>query len=754
MLSKIEHFVDPRTKDEKWHIDSAKFIWEDWDQFPHGSFAKGGSRYNVNRLYSLGKQPNDIYKQQWQNDEDTNDFYSNINWDVVPVIDKYRRIILGKLSKLSRDDRVSAEAIDPLAMKEKREYESKEKANINLRDLFDTKGMDSSIFDSGEVDQPKNLEQLNIKMEFGYKHNSALDVEKSAEMVFAKNRFKELRGISRERLWDYGCAGYRPYFDPVDDTVKIRSIRIDRLVVSPTDDPYFRDISYAGEIIFLTIGEIRKANPKITDDELEELAQKFTGKYDNPNKANVQDATKMDSFKIPILDLEFFSVDRTYLEKRIDKRGNTIHGKTNFGTESNKNRSVSIEDNIVTRKVKWIIETDIAFDWGLKSDMDRRASRVWETKLDFFLASPELHNMETIGMTDRLIPLVDAWHHAYYKLLNVIQQARPKGLLIEIQALEDVSYGDGGETITPKDNINMYNQTGSLVFRKVGLDGEKANYQPITELNNGIGDEARRLFDVMNSYRLQINDMVGFNDITDGSTPDPRTLKGVANLASESTSNAIQYIVDAEISLYERLADRVAVMVHDLIAFKKNKSYENILGTEVMKSIGEDKMNTHREYGIEIEIRGDALQEERLNIKIDKALDQQQITPADATEIERIPNLKQRAMLLAYRVKEKTKQDEERALRLQEENGRIQQESATNTEKEKRTTKQLETEEDAKLIALQGEQDRETMAFRMEMEDRLESNRGSTKERIEDKRGQTQKDVAEIKKTTKEKVKV
>ena len=71
------------------------------------------------------------------------------------------------------------------------------------------------------------------------------------------------------------------------------------------------------------------------------------------------------------------------------------------------------------------------------------------------------------------------------------------------------------------------------------IKGIASNYKPIEELDNGIGNEATQYFGIITNNIQLLRDILGFNEITDGSTPDPRTLNGVAKYASESTNNSI-----------------------------------------------------------------------------------------------------------------------------------------------------------------------------------------------------------------------
>lgn len=749
------HFINPQEKGEDWMYQMVSAIWGEWGTHSINSFEKGSTRYSLNKLYALGKQPNDIYKPMFEIAEDENSSYINLDYSPLPIIPKFKRITNNRFAKI--DFTVTAEAIDPYALDEKSDYEAEERANIQVRRLLQDLGLPADTLKTGELDQPHDEEELAIKMEFGYKHNQAIDIEKRIDAVFTHEKIKERLGIARDNGFDTGVYTLKVSTNPETGKIEIRNVDPSHMIVSPTSDPYFRDIWYAGETILMTVDKVRSeaeaSGVHINEDMLEEVAKQNTGHNGNPSSftSSLGFAFPYDSCKVPVFDIEFLSCNSFWYEKRWDKAtGRPILGKVKKpGNRSD--REYYNDKRTVVYRAKWIPGTRILFDYGLKSDVAvKRERNEWESLLSYKIIAPEMNRMETSPIIENLIPIVDAICIAWYKLQNVIARARPKGIMIEVGALEQVNLGDGGEesvAMRPIDILDMFNQTGMLVYRRISFDGQASNYKPIEELNNGLGTEAVEHFAVIDAYMQKIRDMIGFNDITDGSTPDPKTLNGVASMAAEATNNALHQLYDAEQKLIEMVAEDVAIRVHDSIAYKEDSPYQYVVAPDTVKSIRENRDRIHRQFSIAIEYGSDKFEKERLQAHIDRALEAQQVNLADVIAVERCRNTKQAEQILAYRIK---KNMERLAKQKQQEfmdNAKANMQAAQMAEEEKRKTIAMEQEGKMSEIAAKRDAEIDVLVVKYQLEkDVVHDPNRSTQIEAENIKAEALKESAKIKK--------
>lgn len=720
MRTQPNDLIDPDLKGKDWVLQMAKYIWDDWNNNAINSFYGGRNRYEENEKYSLGKQDNAKYLKAFNTQEDSNESFATLDLTVVPVIPKFRRIVNERNGKVAFE--VKADAIDPLALDDKKKYEGDTLGDIKVRELLQQSQYDDSMLKSDEMDQPQTEEELAIKMEFGYKHTDAIDTEKRIDAVFTASKIEDVRREIRRCLFDYGVCATKDWTDPTSGEVMFRYCNPKKMIVSYTDDPRFKDIWYVGEIITKTIDQIRNDDVEntLSEDSLEDLAYRFAGKYGNNKNygSNSTYSKGYDSAKIPVMELTFLTVNRTVYEARVDKRGNEKFGRSSFKNhkkQSTDKKQYLVDDDLVWFETSWIMDSELVYNFGVISDQKKRPSQIWDSLSSFTIAAPEMKDMETTGMVDHIKPIADAIMIAWLKLQNAIAFAKPKGVMIEMGALEDVTLGEGGETFKPLELIDLFTQTGTLVYRKTGIDGVDRNYRPIEELNNGIGDEAARYFELIDRYFAFIRSITGFNEVTDGSAPDPRMLNGVAGLADASTNNAINHLLDAERSVVERLAESVAIRVTDSIVYRKSSFYDNILGAKGVEAMRNNKDSIQREFGIMLDIRGDDTERDNLKGDIDKAMAAGQITIADKTAVNNIKNTKQAELLLAFRVKKNLERMEAETEKREAANRESNENATRISEEEKRKTADLLTKGELAKIDAKKIADKELMELEFDL---------------------------------------
>ena len=320
---------------------------------------------------------------------------------------------------------------------------------------------------------------------------------------------------------------------------------------------------------------------------------------------------------------------------------------------------------------------------------------------------------------EQLIPIADQIQISWYRLQNTINQARPKGIMIELGALEDIPLGAGGQQMKPMDVIDLFNKTGTLVYRKNDIGGKATNYKPIEELENGLGRDAMTYYQVIQNNIEMIRQITGLNEFTDGSTPDARSLTTTAKLAAQATNNALAHIEQGERRLLERLASAVIVRLQDSVKKNPIEGYVRALGKNTMEFFKLSPSVSKHEFGVKIEDRPTEEVKARLMGILQNSVAQGQVDFEDAVYIEQITNLKQAQQVLSYRIKKKKEEAQANAEKQQQMNGQIQQQSAQAAEQSKQQTLQMEMEgkmEMEKLKAqLQSQLQKEKYEFEMEL---------------------------------------
>lgn len=743
------HLIDPREKGKEWIRQYAKAAYSSWEMDnPREIFFHARFRYEVIRQYANGNQSISKYRPLMGVDEQTNENWLNIDWSVIPIIPKFRRIALGKMNKV--DYNIVATPIDSLANEETTNYFNQLKAKIALRDAAEK--IDPELLNSPALQinhgEAKDMEELEMQMKYTWKHQMAIEAEQAIKLVLEQNEIEKIRERVREDMFDFGVAGVKEFIDS-NGAVKIRHVNPMNIVINHCKKNDFSDASHMGELLEMRISDLKQmAGDQFTSEEYEDIAKNVVGLYGNPKEwpSSLSVYNKgYDKFRIRVLDIEFYSVNDMVYEQRIDRRGNKIYARASYDNRNKRKDKFERINFKVVYKCKWIIGTDYVFDYGLATDMKRAKSSMMDTRFSYHLYAPEFYDMKAYGIMAQLMPIADAIQIAWYRMQNAINQSRPKGIMIEMGALEDIPIGSGGTKLSPMKVLDLYNKTGTLVYRKMDAQGRMTNYKPIEELENGLGRDVMNYWQIIQNHIQMIRDITGMNEMTDGSTPDPRTLTTVAKLAYEGTNNALASIILGEKKLLEVLSNDIILRIQDVVGRGSVKGYARALGGNTVSFFKASENLGLYEFGIFLEDKPTDDQRAMLMQQVQAMSAQGLMDIEDAIIIQNTDNLKVAQQLLAYKIRKRKEQAQSEAMQQQQMNAQVQVQSAQAAEQAKQQTLQVEAQVKAQLIQVEKEYEGELLKMKYEYELQIEQLRQTGK--IESKREENdgKKSVQKIK---------
>lgn len=743
--------TNPAQKKEKaWILQYIKAAWQDFNStFPNG-FYNSRNQLHTTKLYVAGKQPIAKYKKVLLVEDEANkdDSWMRINWDILPIIPKFIRIGLAVLNKAANFE-ITAHAVDALAMDDQKKYYAEAAAKIQLRDAFRQNGLDPKLIHMDEQ-FPQTMEELEMHMKYSYKHRFAIEIETAIDLIFKNNKFSDIEKLVRRDLLIAGIGCAREYFES-DGEIAIERVAPEDLIVGYSDKADFSDSRYQGQVKLMTIGELKQvAKDQFTKEQYQEIADLVEGQYRNSkNKSwgSTKFSSTHDGYKFRVVDLEWLSNNTVISEEKTNKYGNMLYSRV-APEKAGKNSKTHNADYDVVYKGKWIVGTDFCFDYGLETNMKRDPAALKKTSTSYHIIAPEMYDMTTNSLASQVEGIADQIQLAWYRLQNIIARARPKGAAINLTALEDVIMS--GKLMETEKLVSIFNTTGNVLYRSENEEGEESR-PPIMELDNGMGDDADNCFKIIAQNVNLLRDILGFNEITDGSTPDPRTLKTVAQLATMSTNNSLHFITDAENNIKERIARNVVLRIQDMALDGTLKIYHKALGQNTIDFFKIEPEVAYHQIGITLEALPTDQDREKLARRVEIALQSNpaQITVADATAIESIKNIKMAWEYLSFRVRKKQEQDLADAMQRQKANAEDQQISAKVAEEEKRKTMAAKAEVDIQVKAAEHDLKMKFLEREKELEFQIEQMKAtgkfsqtaletSTKEKIADRQNSLQ----------------
>ncbi len=689
------HLIDPAQKNKAWVLQYIKAMHNNFMRLDYNIFYNNRDQYLVNRQYAYGNQDINQYKERLDCTDRQNESWLNLDWSIFRVIPKFRNIILGKMEKLGYN--IVCTSIDKQAVSQKRKEKNRMVAKTQLMDFIKEIEKESKL-KLRQPTEPEDLEELELQMQLNPKENMEISMEEALELVFYENDWKEISKAVRKDLIDLGIGATKDYIDS-NGFVKIRRVDPMNLITSYSESDDFKYIQEAGEIIKMTISDLKQlAGDQFTELEYEAIAKHFRNRQNNLlnqdyqfNSAtfyHAQLAYYYDDYVIQVMECEFFSYNELAYEKGKNKYGNSSPKKQSYGSNGSDNSKISRKNFKVKYGGSWIIGTSYIFNAGLKP----RGSGLADPRLSYHIYAPNMQYMNTISLVEMMTPIANQIQLLWLKMQSAIAKAVPKGVKVEIGALENIPKGKGAENFKPLEVIDLYYQTGTLLFRMLDDEGKMVAQNPITEMEGGMANDVMNFMNLIKEQYGFLRDITGVNEAVDASTPSPKMLKSVAEMAIIGANNALQFLFSADKYLLEETAKSCALNIQTAIKKGAIKGYIEAIGEPKAKFIEVNSDISLNEFAIKIESKPDDAEKAMLEQDIQTSLNIRRergtggIELEDAYAIRRIDNVKLAEQYLVLKRKKRAQKDELIAKQNSEQNAQLQQQSAMATAQAQKET--------------------------------------------------------------------
>jgi hypothetical protein len=615
------------------------------------------------RLYARGEQSVGKYKNEIAIDGDLS--YLNLDWTPVPILPKFVDIVVNGMS--DRLFKVNAYAQDAMSQAKRSKYQDMIEGQMAAKDiLLDIqKATGADPFTTDPESLPQNDEELSLYMQINYKPAIEIAEEEAINTLFEENHYIDLRKRFDYDLTVLGMGVAKHEFLP-GAGVQVEYVDPANVVYSYTEDPHFQDCFYWGEIKTLPITELLKIDPKLTNEDLEEISQYSQSWYDYYNVAQFYEN---DIFYKDTCTLMYFNYKTTkkmvYKKKILENGGSKVIEKDDqFNPPVEMMEEGNFEKMEKTIDVWYdgvmVMGTNIILKWELAQNMVRPKSSSQHALPNYVAVAPRMYKGVIESLVRRMIPFADLIQITHLKLQQVIARVVPDGVFIDADGLNEVDLGTG-QAYNPEDALKMYFQTGSVVGRSYTQDGEFNQARvPIQQLTSNSGlSKTQMLIANYNHYLDMIRAVTGLNEARDGSTPDPNSLVGLQKLAALNSNTATRHILDSSLFMYRSLAEALTYRVADILEYADFKDdFVNKIGKYNVSILNDISDLYIYDFGIFIDVAPDEEQKAQLEANIQMALSKQDINLEDAIDIREVKNLKLANQLLKVKRKQKQERDE------------------------------------------------------------------------------------------------
>jgi len=635
--------------------------------------------FNKLRLYARGEQSIAKYKNELAVDGDLS--YLNLDWTPVPILPKFVDIVVNGMS--DRMFKIRAYAQDAMSSSDRNRFQEQIETQMAGKEIL-TQIQDQfqvNPFTMNPDDVPANDEELSLYMQLNYKPAVEIAEEVGINTLLEQNHYSE----TRKRL-DYDqtvlglsvvkhqfLAGQGVVVDYVDPA---------NVIYSYTEDPYFKDCFYWGEIKTIPIAELVKIDPKITKEEMEEISKYSQSWYDYYNVAQYQQNDMFYRDTCTLLYFNYKSTKKFVYKKKKDDNGNArvIEKDDSFNPPQEMMDEGNFEKVEKTIEVWYdgimVMGTNIILKWEVAKNMVRPQSASQYALPNYVACAPRMYKGVIESLVRRMIPFADLIQVTHLKIQQVISRMVPDGVFIDADGLNEVDLGTGN-AYNPEDALRLYFQTGSVIGRSYTQDGEFNNARvPVQPLvGNTGGGKMQLLLANYNHYLDMLRAVTGLNEARDGSTPDPNALVGVQKLAALNSNTATRHILDASLYMLKNLAEGLSIRIADVLEYSEfRQEFANQIGKYNVSTL--ESMNDLYlyDFGIFIDVAPDEEEKAQLEQNIQMALSKGDINLEDAIDIREVKNIKLANQLLKVKRKRKAEDDQKRAMEMQQmqQQGQIQ----------------------------------------------------------------------------------
>jgi hypothetical protein len=682
----------------EYGLQVGKAITNEWFDGNSGvtRFRSNQNTFHALRLYARGEQPIQKYKDEMSINGDLS--YLNLDWKPVPILSKFVDIVVNGISDRSFD--ITAYSQDPYGISKRTAYMESIIRDLQTEELnnFAQEQFGINLFENAPDRLPDSEEELDLHMQLSYKQGIEIAEEEAINTMLAGNNYELTKKRINEDLTILGIGAVKNNFTE-SNGVTVEYVDPAYMVYSYTEDPYFQDIYYVGEVKFVPINELKKQFPSLTQDQLEQIQQQGTqnkGVYDQ-NLSN-SSGNNRDSNVIQLLYFNY----KTYMNE-VYKVKETATGATKVIVRDDQYdppvEEFQAEYGKISRSLEVLYEgvmvlgTDILLKWEMAPNMMRPKSDSSKVKMNYSITAPRMYQGKIESIVSRCTGFADMIQLTHLKLQQVLQRMIPDGVYLDADGINEVDLGNG-TNYNPQEALNMFFQTGSVIGRSFTQDGDmNPGKVPIQEIQTGSGGQKMAtLIQTYNYYLQMIRDVTGLNEARDGSTQDSRALVGIQKMAAANSNTATRHILDAGLFLTKETAECLSLRISDILEYHPAKeAFIQKVGAFNVATLEEmNDLHLH-DFGIFLELRPDDEQKQVLENNVQTALQGGLIDLSDAIDIREVKNLKLANQLL--KVKQKKRQERLQA----EQQANIQAQAQANAQAQQ-VAAQAEVQKDQALF--------------------------------------------------------
>ena len=403
---------------EKYGLEIARAVESEWFKRDSGTARYYANRDNFHRLrlYARGEQSIQKYKDELSINGDLS--YLNIDWKPVPIIPKFVDIVVNGIAERTYD--VKAYSQDPASVQKRTKYVESLLKDMRTRQFSDSvfNEFGINLYENDPDTLPENEEELQLHMQLNYKDSVEIAEEEAINNVFDHNKYE----LIKKRL-DYDIAvigmGAVKNEYTTSEGINIKYVDPADLVYSYTESPHFDDIYYVGEIRKVSVVDLKKQYPELTD---EDIRRDVEGQGTNAKLYNKSYAgnDSEDNSHVYVLYFEYKTYkDQVHKIKETSSGASKAIKKDDSFNPPKDSRSRFTKESrtieVIYEGAK-IVGTNKLLKWQLAENMTRPKSDTVKAQFSYNIVAPRIYKGRVESLVSRMTTFADMIQLTHLKL--------------------------------------------------------------------------------------------------------------------------------------------------------------------------------------------------------------------------------------------------------------------------------------------------------------------------------------------------
>lgn len=610
--------IDPKKKDNNWLSQIGRAIFYRYENNKTYFGRQDIARLFEIRNYSEGRQSQQKYIDMWvaRGDEKSNNStpnaqaqrirrkgYANINFEIFSMAPELKRIMHSVIG--TQNQRIQCDCINTDIKNKK----ALEKAKLYVKSLLEPmlKEINQSQVESGEFVPSDEIELNAYETMGGFKQAIEINIEKVIEHSLNISDYNKIERQLKDDLVNFGFCVVKDYIDNESGATKVKYVDVTKFICAWTDQNQGDNTPFAGHFEKYNIPQVRNLllangwDEEDVEQQVNRIAKwAFDLTYSNDRygwswycqRDTITDRMRYDDFFVDVLEFEYISKDTNFYKKK-NRDGITTFYSDKFGeyVDSEKKKTVVVDTHTIYEG--WFLPGANITVGGKQKNMKRVNKRKPQLSYRFEKVSGK-------SITETAIPIYDSLQINHLKLQAAKLAAAPKGIAIDIGALNINSIG--GTMYTPFDLVQVYSHTGNFFYKSSLLGGKVNTNKTFEELEGGVG---KQLSEWILAYQHDVEKLLQITGITPtmaGSPPKGDKLVGIAELEIDATNNALWPLQQALERVKVKISENIILQTMINIKFDSEVEsyYSDVFGKTQVGYLKEISEFTLDELGLSI----------------------------------------------------------------------------------------------------------------------------------------------------------